>query len=245
MVSARRFWLRLQTLFRRERAAERLDDEVQFHLEQQIAENIAAGMTREEACHAAMRTFGNSSLLKEETRDAWGWTWLEQFASDLRYGLRTLGKSPGFTAIAVLTLAFGIGTNTAIFSMVNALLLHPYRFYDLDSLVLLWENRGIDEGPDARSISPGDVADLADSQWFDNIATYRCGDFNLSSEGRLDVARGCRVSTNFFSVLGVGPAQGRLFTRDEEQPGSDQSAVLSDGFWQARFAGDRHIVGKT
>src|SRR5215469_4786401 len=165
MVSARRFWLRLQTLFRRERAAERLDDEFQFHLEQQIAENIAAGMTREEACHAAMRAFGNSSLLKEETRDAWGWTWLEQFASDLRYGLRTLRKSPGFTTIVVLTLAFGIGTNTAIFSMVNALLLHPYRFHNLDSLVLLFESRGIDEGPDARRISPRDLTDLrANSQ---------------------------------------------------------------------------------
>jgi len=166
MVWARRFWLRLQTLVRRERAAERLDDEVQFHLEQQIAENIAAGMTREEACHAAMRAFGNSSLLKEETRDAWGWTWLEQFASDLRYGLRMLRKSPGFTTIVVLTLAFGIGTNTAIFSMANALLLHPYRFHPLHSLVLLWESRGIDEGPDSRWISPATQPTFA--------PTYRC-----------------------------------------------------------------------
>ena len=246
MVSARRFWLRLQTLFRRERAAERLDDEVQFHLEQQIAENIAAGMTREEACHAAMRAFGNSSLLKEETRDAWGWTWLEQFASDLRYGLRTLRKSPGFTTIVVLTLAFGIGTNTAIFSMVNALLLHPYRFHNLDSLVLLFENRGIDEGPDARRISPGDLSDLrASSRLFEDIATYQYRDFNFSSEGRVDVAQGCRVSANFFSVLGAAPAQGHLFSANEEQPGSDQSVIVSNRFWQSRLASDPQFLGKS
>src|SRR5439155_2300287 len=90
-----------------------------------------------------------------------------------------------FTAIVVLTLALGIGANTAIFSMANALLLHPYRYHNLESLALLWESRGIDEGPDARSISPGDLADLrASSQWFDDISTYQCGDFNLSSEGR-------------------------------------------------------------
>jgi hypothetical protein len=130
--------------------------------------------------------------------------------------------------------------------MVNALLLHPYRFHNLESLVLLWESRGIDEGPDARSISPGDVTDLhAGSQWFDDISTYQCGDFNLSSEGRVDVAPGCRVSANFFSVLGVGPAEGRLFSVDEEQPGSDQSVILSHGFWQSRLAGDPHVVGKT
>src|SRR5439155_917533 len=107
---------------------------------------------------------------------------------------------------------------TAIFSMANALLLHPYRYHNLESLALLWESRGIDEGPDARSISPGDLADLrASSQWFDDISTYQCGDFNLSSEGRVDVAPGCRVSANFFSLLGVGPAEGRLFSVNEEQ----------------------------
>src|SRR5215470_4766660 len=97
MLWARRFWLQLQTLFRARRSAQRLDDEVQFHLEQQIAENLAAGMSREEARHAAMRTFGNATLTKEEARAAWGWTWLEHLAQDLRYGFRTLRKNLGFT----------------------------------------------------------------------------------------------------------------------------------------------------
>src|SRR5207253_887870 len=99
MVWARRFWLRLQTLFRRDRNAKRLDDEIQFHLDQQIAENLAAGMSAQEARYAAMRAFGNPTFLKEETRDTWGWTWLEQVAQDLRYGSRTLGKNPVFSGL--------------------------------------------------------------------------------------------------------------------------------------------------
>src|SRR6266480_7420859 len=97
MVWARRFWLRLQTLFTLNRVGQRLDDEIQFHLEEQIAENIAAGMSREEARYAAMRTFGNPTVLKQETRETWGWIRLEQIAQDIRYGARTLRKSPVFT----------------------------------------------------------------------------------------------------------------------------------------------------
>src|SRR5437773_11432209 len=119
MVWARRFWLRLQTLFRRDRNAERLDDEIQFHLDQQIAENLAAGMSAQEARYAAMRAFGNPTFLKEETRDTWGWTWLEQVAQDLRYGSRTLVKNPGFTAVAASAVDLGIGVNTGILPVRN------------------------------------------------------------------------------------------------------------------------------
>src|SRR5207248_9715092 len=128
MLWARRFWLKLQSLFRRKRNAQQLDDEIQFHLEQQILENIAAGMSREEARYAAMRTFGNPTCLKEETWDTWGWLWLEQIRQDLRYGLRMLSKNSGFTVVAALTLALGIGATTAIFSVIYGVLVSPYPY---------------------------------------------------------------------------------------------------------------------
>jgi len=135
MLWAQRLWLRLQSLFRRDRAGQRLDDEIRFHLEQQIIENIAAGMSREEARHAAMRAFGNTTVLKEETRDTWGWIWLDQAGQDLRLGLRTLRNSPNFTAVAVLTLALGIGANTAIFSLLDGLVLRDLSVLHPEQLV--------------------------------------------------------------------------------------------------------------
>jgi hypothetical protein len=153
MLWPQRFWLRLQTLLRRERAARRLDDEVQFHLEQQIAENIAAGMNPQEARCAAMRTFGNSTFLKEETRDTWGWIWLEQIAQDFRYAARMLRKSPGFTAAVVLTLALGIGANTAIFTMTNGLMLRTLPIKDPRQLVELLQHAPGDPEPGFNSFS--------------------------------------------------------------------------------------------
>lgn len=236
---------RTRSLFRRAQLDRELDVEMSSHLELAIEENLRRGLSPTEARHQALVRFGGSQQAKEQHRETRSLPFLETLLQDIRYSFRMLRKSPGFTAIAVLTLAFGIGTNTAIFSMVNALLLHPYRFHNLDSLVLLWENRGIDEGPDARWISPGDATDVrANSQLFEDVATYQCPDFNLSSEGRVDVARGCRVSANFFAVLGVAPAPGRLFSSNQETPGLDQSVIVSHSFWQSRFAGDPQLLGK-
>src|SRR5437763_720799 len=137
MLWPRRFWLKLQSLFRRKRNAQQLDDEIQFHLEQQIAENIASGMSREEARYAAMRVFGNPTVLKEETRDAWGWIWLEESTRDLKYACRALSRVPGFTAVAVLTLALGIGANSAVFTVVNGVLLRSMPFPESDRLLLI------------------------------------------------------------------------------------------------------------
>src|ERR1700745_1068687 len=157
--------LRLRSLFHWAEADQELDDELRDHLQRKTEEYVAKGMTQEEEHRLAGLDLGGMEENKENCRDARRVNWIQDVSQDLHFGLRMLRKSPGFTAIAGLTLAFGIGTNIAVFSMVNALLLHPYRFHNLDSLVLLWQNRDIDEGPDARRISLGDVTDLrANSQ---------------------------------------------------------------------------------
>jgi putative ABC transport system permease protein len=237
---------RFRSLFRKKAVESDLDQELQFHVERQVAENIAAGMPAQEARHAALLEFGGVEQFKEECRDARGVSRIESLFADLRYGFRTLRRSPGFTAISVVTLALGIGANTAIFSMVNALLLHPYNFRALDSLVRVWEDRGIDEGFDARYIAPADAEELSKhNQVFEKLTTYGMRSFSLGAGSEIQPVLGCRVTANFFDVLSVSPAAGRLFSPEEEQPGSDQVAIVSHGFWQRRFAGDPHLPGKT
>lgn len=171
---------------------------------------------------------------------------MDLFRQDFRFAARTLRRNPGFTAIAALTLALGIGANTAIFSMVNALLLHPYAFPKLDQLVRVWENRGIDRGIDARFLSASDASDIrSEASSFAAITTYRCKDFNLSANGGVVPVNGCRVSANFFDILGVQPAQGRAFLPSEEIPGADQAVVVSYGFAQQYLGGASGALGNT
>jgi predicted permease len=237
-------WLR--SLFRRNTVEHELGSELRFHIERQVEENIAAGMAPQEARRAAVREFGGVEQVKEECRDTRRVSFLEALLQDLRYGARMLRKNPGFTTIAVLILALGIGANTAIFSMVNAVLLHPYNFHNLDSLVRVWETRGMEEGFDARSVAPADAADLfAGTDIFQNLATYRDQTFNLSTEGNVEPILGDSVSASFFDVLGRGPTLGRGFAQSEEQPGFERVAILGYGLWQRRFGGDPDLLGKT
>ncbi len=246
MRGLRAWWLRLVGSFRKERNDREFADEMESHLQMHIDDGLRSGMSAQEARRQALLKLGGVEPTKEIYRERRGLPLLETALQDLRYATRTLRKNPGFTIIAVLTLALGIGANTAIFSMVNALLLHPYNFPDLDRLIRVWENRGIDEGADARFIAPQDAADLlSGAPVFDALTTYKCGDFNLSVEGNVQPVLGCHISANFFDVLGVGPALGRTFSVTEDQPGADQIAVVSYGFWQRRFAGDAGLLGKT
>jgi macrolide transport system ATP-binding/permease protein len=240
------FALRVAGLFAKSQRDREFAAELDGHLQMHIDDNLRSGMSAQEARRQALLKLGGVEPIKEIYRERRGLPLLETVLQDLRYAVRTLRKNPGFTLIAVLTLALGIGANTAIFSMVNALLLHPYNFPELDRLVRVWENRGIDEGADARFIAPQDAADLlSGTPVFDALTTYKCGDFNVSAEGNVQPVLGCHVSANFFDVLGVGPALGRAFSASEEQPGADQVAVVSYGFWQRRFAGDAGLLGKT
>ena len=237
---------RLRNLFHKDAVERETDQELHFHLERQIAEHAAAGMSPEEARREALLEFGGVEQFKEECREARGAKRIESLLADLRYGFCTLRRSPGFTIVSVLTLALGIGANSAIFSMVNALLLHPYNFRNLDALVRVWEDRGIDEGYDARYMAPADAQDLrSTNDVFEGLATYAFQSFGLGKEGDLRPILGCRVSANFFDVLAITPAAGRLFGAAEEQPGADQVAILSYRSWQGRFGRDSQLLGKT
>jgi hypothetical protein len=177
--------MQMNMLFGREQAGARLDEELRDHLERQIAENIAAGMSAEEAHFAALRTFGNPVLLREQSRAAWSWTWLELLLRDVRYGVRTLARTPGFAAIAILVIALGIGANVAMFTIVRSVLLKPLPFTDPDRLMMAYE-RDLAGLPDSLF---NVVAGGMFSEWkkqnktFQDLALSGDAEYNLSGAG--------------------------------------------------------------
>jgi putative ABC transport system permease protein len=235
-----RFW----ALLRRDDPEGQLDEELRFHFDREVEKLLKAGFSRDQALRRARLSFGGVEQVKEECRDARGVRLLENLQQDFLYGLRLLAKSPSFAGLAILTLTLGIGANTAIFSMVNALLLHPYDFRDLDRLVRVWEYRGVDEGFDSRRLAAADAAQLGgSSQIFRSFATYQCRDFTLTAEGAAEPGRGCGVSAEFFDVLGVSPAKGRNFSEEDDQPGAGNVVVVSHRFWQGRLGGLPSVLG--
>jgi predicted permease len=243
----RQLWMKVQTLFRRDRFAEQLSDEIRFHLDQQIAENIAAGMSPEDARHAAMRLFGNSTWLKEESRATWGWRWLEEIAQDLRYGFRMLRRSPLFAVVAVLTLAFGIGANTAIFSLMDQVLLQLLPVKHPEQLVLVAE-RGIRFGDSwgDNDISYPMYLDFRDgNQVFSGMFCRYPTSVALGYGDRTERVDAELVSGSYFPVLGVTTAIGRTLTPDDDRlPSGHPVAMLSYSFWQSHFSSDQSIVGR-
>ena len=243
----RRFWLRLQSLFRRNRSAQRLNDEIQFHLHQQIAENLAAGMSPAEARYAAMRIFGNPTFLKEETRDTWGWTRLEQFGRDLRYAMRTLSRTPTFTAMAVLVMTLGVGANTALFTVVRSVLLRPLPFQDPNRLVMLYEQSA--DGKHAYNVVAGGIFQewQKQSRSFVQMALLGGTGYNLSSANGVlpEKLEAGKCSWNLFSTLGVQPVYGRVFAADDDSPDASATVILTWSLWKRRFGSDPTIVGKS
>ncbi len=236
------------TIFYREDETARLDAELQFHLDQQIQENLASGMSPEEARCAALRAFGNPTLLRDQARSNWSWNWLETSLRDVRYGARTLRHSPGFAAMAVLVMALGLGATTSLFTIVRAVVLKPLPFRDPSSLVMVYEHflRATSSVDRYNPVASGDFyAWRSKTDGFADMAAWRSWKFNLSSEhGDLpEVVQAAAGSFNFFSVLGVQPAFGRSFTAQEDRVGGD-TAMLTWSFFQRRFAGDPSIVGR-
>jgi predicted permease len=236
--------LRAQSLFRRSRIEQELDEELRFHLEQRIAQEIAAGKTPEEARYAALRAMEGMEQRKEECRDSRRVNAIDNLVRDLRYGLRMLRKSPAFTSIAVLTLTLGIGANTAIFSVVNTVLLRPLPYPDPDQLVRLYEtNTSITESRDSVS-APNFIDWRAQGRAFAGMDALRWEAFTLSGAASPDFIYGQRVTPGMLKTLGVRPAFGRDFSTDDAAPGRDHVALLSHELWTRRFAGGQTIIGQ-
>src|SRR5277367_2113431 len=176
-------FMKCQTLFLRGRAGNELQDELQFHLEQQIEENVAAGMGPEEARLAALRMFGNPTALRDQARETWGWLWLELLLRDLRYGVRTLARTPGFTVLAILVMGLGIGANVALFTVVRSVLLKPLPFKDQDRLVRLYEADAHGAFQDNVLAGGTFVAWQSQSHSFERMAIKRGIVYNLSGSG--------------------------------------------------------------
>jgi len=237
-------WRRLLFYVRRDQFDRELEEEMRFHLEMKAEENLAAGISTEEARYAAQRQFGNQTLLREVSREMWAVKSIETLFQDLRYGVRTLLKNPGFTVVAVLTLALGIGANTAIFSVVNAMLLRPLPYADDERLVMIG-GKFPAAGIKRASVSVPELIDYSDrTHSFAQVGVYGGKDFTLTGRGDAERFSGALVSANFLSLLGVNPALGRHFLTEENQPDRSHVAILSYGLWQRRFGGDPQLIGQ-
>jgi predicted permease len=263
MAMLNKLRLRLRALFFKSKMEDELDEEVRFHLEREIEENIVRGMTPEEARYAAIRNFGGVERVKEESRDERGTRLLEELWQDLRYGARMLRKNPGFTLIAVLTLALGIGANTALFSLVDAVLLKTLPVRKPEELALFkWAKgpRGISFPHKGRNNKePGTGLSVGTSfsvpafeqmrahtkTLSDLFAFASRGDLNVSVDGQPEMASGQLVSGNFHTGLGVQSALGRMINSDDDQASANPVAVISYRYWRRRFGLDPAVVGKT
>jgi putative ABC transport system permease protein len=228
---------------RRERMMKDLEQDIREHIETETRDNIARGMPPEEARYAAMRKFGNVTRVQEETREVWSFVWLEQLWQDVRYGLRMLSKSPVFTAVAVLTLALGIGANTAIFSLVDGILLRPLPYTRADQIVhLSWQVKG--------NAIPNFTATEFEF-WRDHgnafaaiAGTRGVANRELEFGTTTQWLKALSVSDGFLEVLGVNPQLGRGFVRNETRPNGIYGAILTDKLWRGTFGADAAIVGK-
>jgi putative ABC transport system permease protein len=236
-------WRRCLHYLRRDQFDRELEEEVRLHLEMKAEEYVADGMSPEEALRAARRQFGNETRMRELSRETWGFAMLDTLLQDVRFGARVLAKNRGFTAVAVLTLAFGIGMNTAIFSVVNAVLLRPLPYENSDELVQIW---GTQPQLDTAPTSPANFLEWREqNRVFEHVAAYTGQTFNLSGAGEPEQIRAARVSADLFELLRVRPILGRAFLAEEDQYGSHRVVIISHALWQRRFGASPQIVGQT
>jgi putative ABC transport system permease protein len=235
-----KFW---QRLFRRAQEDSELQEEMRFHLASEARLRQERGESPETAQRNARREFGNYAEVQETTRGMWGWMWLERAIQDLRLALRMLRKSPAFTALALAALALGIGATTAIFSLVNSILLKPLPFPHPNRLVMIWELPP--QSSHRNVVQTGNFLDWrARNRSFQDVAAMFQTPFNLEGSGEPVQIPGLRVTAGFFELLGVQPLLGRGINREQDVPDAPWVAVLSYELWQRRFGGRRDIIGE-
>jgi len=231
--------------FRRARWDEERERELQTYLETETEENIARGMTPEEARYAARRKLGNLAQIREEIYRMNSLTFIESLWQDVHCGLRMLRKNAGFAAVAILTLALGIGANTAIFSVIHGVLLSPLPYNDPDRIVLVLESNPTRGFPQF-SVSPPNYMDWKkDSTSFEQITSIARGDFNYTGGAEPERISGARVASSFFAVMGATPSMGRTFLPEDDVVGKASVVVLSYGLWTRRFGSDPQVIGKS
>jgi putative ABC transport system permease protein len=238
------FGRRFLMLLRRRQFDADLEEEMRLHRELREQEEIERGLSPKEAHYAAQRRFGNDLVLREEGREMWGWNWLENFLQDVRYGMRMLRKNRGFTVVAVLTLALGIGANTAIFSVVEAVLIRPLPYPEPGRLI--WISRVLPAIHAQLVASTDYIAWLEQNKTLTGISAFEAsGSCNLTGRGVAQRVPAAAVSANFFSTLGVQPFLGRAFTAEEDRPGGRPVVLLTYSFWRRHFNSDRNVLGQT
>lgn len=238
-------WLRVKTLAMRKKLERDLEEELQFHLAKRAEKNRALGLGAEDAGVAARRRFGNVTLVKEDCRENWIFTWVETLWRDVRYAARTLAKNPGFAAVVIFSLALGIGANTAVFSAMNTLLLRALPYEHPETLATIWSTQKPDPGADG--LPP--VAEVADwnkqNQVFTDIAAVGMTmTATLTGIGEPGPVLVQSATQNFFDLVGVRPSLGRVFRAEESQQQS-QTVVISNAFWRRGFNSDPNLLGKT
>jgi putative ABC transport system permease protein len=234
---------------RRERMLQDLDQEIRDHIEMATQGNIDRGMSPEEARYAAVRKFGNVTLAKEDSREVWSVVWLEQLLQDIRFALRMLSKSPGFTAVAVLTLAIGIGGNAAVFSVVNSVLLKPLNYPKAEELVSLHQiapgAAGLADFENGLLLSPSMYFTYAEqNRTFQSLGVWSTGTANVTGLGDPEQVRTVEVSDGVLQALGTPPGVGRWFSAADQIPRGPERVMLSYGYWQRRFGGDPAVIGR-
>jgi predicted permease len=231
----------------RRRREESLDNEIHDYIERETQDNMAAGMPPDEARHAAMRKFGTVLNVKEDTRAVWGWAWFEHLAQDLRHGRRMLAKNPGFTAVAMISIAIGVGANCATFSFGDAMLLRPLTVLHPSEVVTVGTSESL-EGFSTLIASYRDYVDFRDqSKSFAGLVAFNGSTFGFATERDAvpQMRFGSMVTSNFFRVMGVEPELGRSFRPEEDQvPSRDAVVVLGHELWERDFAADPSVLGR-